>query len=71
MLLAWGPEGDQTTGIGMRMGNRYFAAGVFFCHAGEKAFEFREVEVKPTHWMPCIKPPAYAPDDQDYPEDAA
>ncbi|VVE33927.1 hypothetical protein [Pandoraea commovens] len=61
MLLAWGPEDDQTTGNGMRIGDRYFAAGSFFCIGGDKPFEFREIEVSPTHWMPLPAAPAATP----------
>ncbi|HDR9834681.1 TPA: hypothetical protein QDC51_001445 [Burkholderia multivorans] len=57
MNLAWGPEGDQSTGIGMRWGDRFFAAGVFYCLGQEKQYEIREVEVKPTHWMPTLGAP--------------
>lgn len=57
MLLAWGPEEDQATGNGMRIGDRYFAAGSFFCIGGDKPFEFREIEVSPTHWMPLPAAP--------------
>lgn len=56
-----GPEDDQTTGTGMRIGDQYFAAGSFFCHGGDKPFEFREIEVSPTHWMPLPAAPGVAP----------
>jgi hypothetical protein len=58
MNLAWGPEGDVSTGIGMRWGDRFFAAGSFYCLGHEKRYEFREIEVKPTHWMPLPEAPA-------------
>ena len=57
MNLAWGPEGDQSTGLGMRWGDRFFAAGVFYCLGQEKQYEIREVEVRPTHWMPTLGAP--------------
>lgn len=56
-LLAWGPEGDQSTGVGMRIGEKFFAAGIFYRLGQEKAYEFREVEVQPTHWMPLPAAP--------------
>lgn len=58
MNLAWGPEGDQSTGLGMRWGDRFFAAGVFYCLGQEKQYEIREVEVQPTRWMPTLSVPA-------------
>jgi hypothetical protein len=60
MNLAWGPEGDVSTGVGMRWGDRFFAAGSFYCLGQEKRYEFREIEVKPTHWMPLPAAPAAA-----------
>ena len=57
MNLAWGSEGDQSTGIGMRWGDRFFVAATFHCLGQEKRFEFREIEVSPTHWMPLLPPP--------------
>lgn len=60
MNLAWGPEGDQSTGLGMRWGDRFFAAGVFYCLGQEKQYEIREVEVRPTHWMPTLGAPGDA-----------
>lgn len=52
MMLAWGSDDDKNTGAGMRCGDKFFAAGTFHCLGREKRFEFREIEVKPTHWMP-------------------
>lgn len=57
MMLAWGPEGDQSIGKGMRWGDRFFAAGDFYCLGQEKKFELREIEIHPTHWMPLAAPP--------------
>ena len=57
MLLAWGPEHDQSTGTGMRDGEEFYAAETFYCLTQIKRFEFREIKVKPTHWMPLPKPP--------------
>lgn len=57
MHLAWGPEGDVSTGVGMRWGDRFFAAGTFHCLGQKKRYEFREIEVQPTHWMPLYAAP--------------
>jgi hypothetical protein len=57
MNLAWGPEGDQSAGIGMRWGDRFFAVGTFYCLGQQKQYEFREIEVNPTHWMPLPDAP--------------
>lgn len=57
MRLAWGPEDDVTTGDGMRIGDKFYAAGIFFCLGQNKRFEFRELEVSPTHWMPSAGSP--------------
>lgn len=65
MNLAWGPEGDKSTGVGMRWGDRFFAAGTFHCLGQEKRYEFREIEVKPTHWMPLSRAPEYEGDEDD------
>ncbi len=48
--IAWGPEGDQSVGNGMRWQGRWFAAGTFHALGQERRYEFREIEVKPTHW---------------------
>ena len=57
MGLAWGPDDDRSTGAGMQIDGKFYAAGTFFCAGSkEKPFEIRECEVKPTHWMPL--PPA-------------
>jgi hypothetical protein len=58
MNLAWGPEGDLSTGVGMRWGDRFFAAASFYCLGREKKYEFREVEVRPSYWMPLLSAPA-------------
>ncbi|MGU2415258.1 hypothetical protein [Burkholderia cenocepacia] len=63
MNLAWGPEGDQSTGLGMRWGDRFFAAGVYYCLGQEKQYEIREVEVQPTHWMPTLGVPGDVDED--------
>ena len=57
MLLAWGPEEDQSVSHGMRWGDRFFATGTFHCLGKDKRFEFREIEIKPTHWMPLPAAP--------------
>lgn len=58
MLLAWGPEGDQSVGDGMRIGDKFYASGTFYRMDQEKKLEFREIEVLPTHWMPIPPAPA-------------
>jgi hypothetical protein len=65
MNLAWGPEGDVSTGLGMRWGDRYFAAGAFYCLGQERRYKFREIEVQPTHWMPLPAAPASSAGDQE------
>jgi hypothetical protein len=60
MNLAWGPADDVSTGVGMRWGDRFFAAGSFYCLGQEKRYEFREIEVQPTHWMPLPESPTAA-----------
>lgn len=57
MLLLHGPEGDETTSIGMRWGDKFYAASFFYCLGKEKQFELREHEVSPTHWMELPPPP--------------
>lgn len=52
MLLLHGHDEDKTTSMGMRWGDKFYAAGIFFCIGQQKKFEFREHEVIPTHWMP-------------------
>jgi hypothetical protein len=58
MMLAYGPDDDQTVGIGMRFHDQFFAASTFYKvgPARERQYIFREHEVHPTHWMPI--PPA-------------
>lgn len=70
MDLAWGPEGDQSCGTGMRWGDRFFAAGVFHCLGQEKRYEIREVEVQPTHWRLGPGVPGYA-EESDAADDVA
>ena len=59
MLLAHGPEGDQTVSIGMRFHDQFFAASTF--HIGGpfdgRQYAFKEHEVNPTHWAPLPRPP--------------
>lgn len=57
MMLAWGHDEDKYTGYGMRLGNKFFSNGTFYCLGQEKQYEFREIEVNPTHWMPLPPPP--------------
>jgi hypothetical protein len=61
MLLAYGPEGDQTTGMGMRFHDKFYAASSFYVggHFESRQYQFREHEVHPTHWMevPALPPP--------------
>lgn len=58
--LAWGPDWDKCTGDGFRWNGHWFAGGVF--HLANIRFdecqnEIRQLEVKPTHWMPLPAPP--------------
>lgn len=58
MTLAWGTEGDQSIGQGMRIDDDFYAVGVFYCLGNkEKPFELRETKVTPTHWQPAPEPP--------------
>ena len=50
MQLAWGPGDDQTTGNGMRYGDKFFAAAIFYQAGQDRKYGFREIEVNPTHW---------------------
>lgn len=60
MMLAYGPEGDQTTGMGMRFHDKFYAASTFYVggHSDGRQFKFQEHEVHPTHWMPEPNVPA-------------
>jgi hypothetical protein len=58
MHLAWGPEHDQSTSVGMRYGDKFYASASFYCLGRDKQYEFRETEVSPTHWKPLPTPPA-------------
>lgn len=51
--LAWGPEGDRSTGKGFRWNGRWFVAALFHKHAryDECQFEARQIEVTPSHFM--------------------
>lgn len=57
MMLAWGPEQDKSTGVGMRDGEKFYASATFYCLGRDKQYEFREIEVRPTHWMPLPAAP--------------
>lgn len=57
MMLKWGSEDEPNTGAGMRCGDKFFAAATFHCLGKEKRYEFREVEVSATHWMPMLDSP--------------
>jgi hypothetical protein len=57
MQLAWGPEGDQSTGSGMRFGDVFFAVATFYQLGQDQQFAMRVIEVEPTHWMPLPPPP--------------
>lgn len=59
MMLAYGPEGDQSVSVGLRFNDQFFAAGTFY-NGGPfdgRQFNFREHEVAPTHWMPLHAAP--------------
>jgi len=58
MRLAWGPEDDKCTGEGMRFGDKFYVAASFYCLNQEKQYQFREIEVTPTHWMPKAAAPS-------------
>lgn len=57
MLLAWGPEDDKSVSKGMWCVDRFIAYGTFYAIGKTPAFECRQIEVKPTHWMPLPEPP--------------
>ncbi len=57
MRLAWGHDSDKRIGDGVRIGDTFYASGVFFCAGGVKPIEIREVQVNPTHWMPLPAAP--------------
>lgn len=57
MFLAWGPEEDKSTGKGMWCVDRFIACATFHAMGKTPAFEFRQIEVSPTHWMPLPEPP--------------
>lgn len=58
MRLRWGPDGDKSSGDGIRIDDKYYASGTFFCHGQkDKPFELREIEVFPTDWMPTPASP--------------
>lgn len=59
MMLANGPEDDQSVSIGMQIDGKFYAGSVFYCLGNkEKPFEIREHKVQPTHWMPMPDTPA-------------
>jgi hypothetical protein len=59
MLAIPDGEGGFHRESGMRVGDRFFAALTFYCGGpfDGKKYEFREVEVQPTHWMPLLPYP--------------
>jgi hypothetical protein len=57
MMLCWGREDGLATGTGFHAEGRFFAAATFFKPSGFPAFEHRQIEVFPTHWMPIPQPP--------------
>ncbi len=52
MLLAHGPEPDRKVSFGMRIGEKFFAASVFYVGgpSSGKQYAFKGHEVAPTHW---------------------
>ncbi|MGS1115977.1 DUF551 domain-containing protein [Castellaniella sp. UC4442_H9] len=58
LLLAWGPECDQSIGSGFRWRDKWFAAATFYRFGQDRSYELREAEVRPTHWMPLPAGPA-------------
>lgn len=61
LMLAFGPEGDQSIGHGFRWRDKWFAAATFYCLGQDRKYELREIEVQPTHWMPLPAPPGESP----------
>ena len=60
MTLAWpDDEGGVSTGSGMRVNDKFYSSGVFYCGGplDGKQYHFKEIEVFPTHWMPLPTPP--------------
>lgn len=59
MLLAYGPEGDQSVSVGLRFHDKFYAAGTFYVGGrfDERQFALKEHEVTPTHWMPLPAAP--------------
>jgi hypothetical protein len=57
--IAWGLPGQQCTGDAMRYKDKWIAAAVFYKGGprDSRQFEYREVEVEPTHWSPAALPP--------------
>ena len=52
MMLAYGPEGDQSVSVGMKFHDKYYAASTFYVGGphDSRQFRFQEHEVFPTHW---------------------
>lgn len=59
MLLLHGDRDDPTMSVGMRYGDRYFAASTFYVGgpANQRQYAFREVEIVPFGWMPLPAAP--------------
>lgn len=60
MLLDLIKEEESFTWSGMYCKGKFYAAGVFH-KGGDVPYEFRQIEVNPTHWMPTPPLPELAP----------
>lgn len=58
-LIVYGPNGDQSTGHGMRYKGEWFAASVFYKGGPSdgRQLVMREHKVSPTHWAPALQLP--------------
>ena len=58
--LTWGPEDDACTGQGFRFQGKWYAAAIYHVLRSDRftpRFEYRMVEVTPTHWRPGFSTP--------------
>lgn len=59
-FVAWGPDGDKSTGPAMRYKNEWFAGALFYCGGpyNGRQYRYEETKIRPTHWMEVnIDPP--------------
>lgn len=61
-LVAWGPDGDKSTGFAVRYKNEWFAGALFYCGGpyDQRQYEYRETKINPSHWMTEPDVPAIA-----------